>query len=66
MLQLRDIIHPLVKTASDLLDQIAAAAPLAAKLVRNATLKIYPGLPHGLCTTHPEIVNPDLLAFVKA
>jgi non-heme chloroperoxidase len=45
---------------------IADSAPLAAKLVKNATLKVYPGLPHGVCTTHPEIVNRDLLAFIKA
>lgn len=45
---------------------IAAAAPLAAKLVKKSTLKVYPGLPHGMCTTHPEIVNPDLLAWIKA
>jgi non-heme chloroperoxidase len=41
------------------------AAVLAAKLAPKATLKIYPGLPHGMCTTHPEIINPDLLAFIK-
>jgi non-heme chloroperoxidase len=29
-------------------------------------LKVYPGLPHGMCTTHPEVINPDLLAFFKA
>jgi non-heme chloroperoxidase len=45
---------------------VADSAPLAAKLVKNATLKVYPGLPHGVCTTHPEIINPDLLAFIKA
>jgi non-heme chloroperoxidase len=28
-------------------------------------LKVYPGLPHGMCTTHPDIINPDLLAFIK-
>ena len=44
----------------------ADSAPLSAKLVKNATLKVYPGLPHGVCTTHPEIVNRDLLAFIKA
>jgi len=37
----------------------------AAKLVRGATLKVYPGLPHGMCTTHPEMINPDLLNFIK-
>jgi non-heme chloroperoxidase len=45
---------------------IADSAPLAAKLVRHATLKVYPGAPHGLCTTHKEQVNADLLAFIKA
>ncbi|MCX5514139.1 alpha/beta hydrolase [Kaistia algarum] len=42
------------------------AALLQAKLLKNATLKIYPGFPHGMLTTHAEIINPDLLAFVKA
>ena len=49
-------------------DQIvpfADSAPLSAKLLKNATLKVYPGFPHGMCTTHPEIINPDLLAFIK-
>jgi non-heme chloroperoxidase len=45
---------------------IADSALLSAKLVKNSTLKVYPGLPHGMCTTHPEIINPDLLAFIKA
>jgi non-heme chloroperoxidase len=45
---------------------VADAAPLSAKLLKHATLKIYPGLPHGMCTTHPEIINPDLLAFIKS
>ncbi|HKX44846.1 MAG TPA: alpha/beta hydrolase [Burkholderiaceae bacterium] len=44
---------------------IADSALLSAKLVKNAQLKVYPGLPHGLCTTHPEVVNEDLLAFFK-
>ncbi|MCW3838233.1 alpha/beta fold hydrolase [Sphingomonas canadensis] len=50
-------------------DQIvpyADSAPLSAKLLKNGTLKTYKGLPHGLCTTHPDVVNPDLLAFAKA
>jgi non-heme chloroperoxidase len=42
------------------------AALLQAKLLKNATLKIYPGFPHGMLTTHAETINPDLLAFVKA
>jgi non-heme chloroperoxidase len=49
-------------------DQIvpyAGSAPLAVKLLKNGTLKTYKDLPHGLCATHPEIVNPDLLAFIR-
>jgi non-heme chloroperoxidase len=38
----------------------------SAKIVRNATLKIYPGAPHGMCTTHADEVNADLLAFLSA
>jgi non-heme chloroperoxidase len=44
---------------------IVASAPLSAKLVPNATLKIYPGAPHGVHSTNPELVNADLLAFFK-
>ncbi|MDQ0314941.1 alpha/beta fold hydrolase [Amorphus orientalis] len=45
---------------------IENSAHKAIKLVRDGTLKTYPGLSHGLFATHPEIVNPDLLAFVRA
>lgn len=44
---------------------IADSAPLSAKLLKNGTLKVYEKLPHGMCTTHAEVINPDLLAFVK-
>ncbi len=49
-------------------DQIvpyADSAPLSVKLLKNGTLKSYEGLPHGMCTTHPDIINPDLLAFFR-
>ena len=49
-------------------DQIvpfADAAVLSVKLVKKSTLKIYPGLPHGMCTTNPEQINADLFAFCK-
>jgi non-heme chloroperoxidase len=49
-------------------DQIvpfANAGPLAAKLLKNGSLKVYKGLPHGMPTTHPEVINPDVLAFIK-
>ena len=45
---------------------IADSAPLSAKLLKNSTLKIYPGFPHGMLTTHADVVNPDLLAFIKS
>jgi non-heme chloroperoxidase len=36
-----------------------------AKIVKNAKLKVYPGFPHGMPTSHPDVINPDLLAFIK-
>jgi non-heme chloroperoxidase len=42
------------------------AGVLSAKLVKNAQLKIYPGFPHGMPIIHADIINPDLLAFIKA
>jgi non-heme chloroperoxidase len=42
------------------------AALKSVELVQKGTLKIYPGLPHGMCTTHPDVINPDLLAFIRA
>lgn len=44
----------------------ADASLLQAKLLKNNTLKVYPGFPHGMLTTHADIINPDLLAFVKS
>jgi len=42
------------------------SAPLSVKLLKNGTLKSYEGLPHGMLSTHPDILNPDMLAFFKA
>jgi non-heme chloroperoxidase len=44
---------------------IGASAMMSSKLVRNAKLKVYKGLPHGMPTTHAEIVNKDLLEFIE-
>jgi non-heme chloroperoxidase len=44
---------------------LAISAPLSAKLLKNSTLKVYPKFPHGMCTTHADVVNPDILAFIK-
>jgi non-heme chloroperoxidase len=45
---------------------VSDAGPLAAKLLKHGTLKVYPGYPHGMATVHAEQINADLLAFVKA
>jgi non-heme chloroperoxidase len=41
------------------------SARLSAKIINNATLKVYPGAPHGMCSTLKDQVNDDLLAFIK-
>jgi len=65
---LKQITHPaLVLHGDD--DQVVPykdAGVLSAKLLKKATLKIYPGLPHGMLTTHPEQLNADILAFIKS
>jgi non-heme chloroperoxidase len=50
-------------------DQIvpyADSGPLSAKLLPNGTLKTYPGYPHGAFTTHHDVINPDLLEFIRS
>jgi non-heme chloroperoxidase len=44
---------------------VAISSILSAKIVKRSTLKVYPGLPHGMCTTHKNVINEDLLAFLK-
>jgi len=44
---------------------IADSAPLSAKLLKRSTLKIYKGFPHGMCTTQPDVINVDILAFIS-
>jgi non-heme chloroperoxidase len=44
---------------------IGASAMLSSKIVKGAQLKVYPGLPHGMCSTHKDRINEDLLAFIK-
>jgi non-heme chloroperoxidase len=45
---------------------IDASARLSVKLLKQGTLKVYEGFPHGMCTTHAETVNPDILAFIRS
>lgn len=42
------------------------AGLLSAKILKKATLKIFPGYPHGMLTTHADVLNPEILAFIKA
>jgi hypothetical protein len=44
---------------------LSDAVLLQAKLVKNSTLKVYPEYPHGMLSVHAEVINPDLLAFIK-
>jgi len=44
---------------------IGITALVSAKIVKGATLKVYPGLPHGMCSTHKDLINADLLDFIK-
>jgi non-heme chloroperoxidase len=60
-----DIPTLIVHGDDDQMVPIGPAALTAAKLVKNATLKIYPGAPHGLGDTHKEQLNADLLAFAR-
>jgi non-heme chloroperoxidase len=61
-----DVPTLIVHGSDDQIVPIGAAAALSSKLVRNATLKVYEGAPHGLADTHKDRLNADLLAFLKA
>jgi non-heme chloroperoxidase len=64
---LKAITVPTLVTQGDD-DQIVPiddASRLSIKLLKNGTLKVYPGYPHGMLTTHADVINPDLLAFIR-
>ncbi len=61
-----DVPTLIVHGDDDQIVPIADSAELSAKLVKNATLKVYQGAPHGLPTTHKDQFNADLLAFIKS
>lgn len=56
----------LMHSEDDQVVPYADAAPLAVKLLKNGTLKTYQGLPHGMPTSHADIINQDMLAFIRA
>ncbi|PVM87604.1 alpha/beta hydrolase [Caulobacter radicis] len=65
-LQKVDVPVLIMHGEDDQIVPIADSAHLAIKLVRKGTLKTYPGLPHGMASTHPDVINKDLLAFFRA
>jgi len=64
-LQVIDVPTLVMHGDDDQIVPIADSAPLSVKLLKNGTLKIYPKFPHGMCTTHADVINADLLAFIK-
>jgi len=60
-----DVPTLVVHGDDDQIVPIGAAGLRSAKLVKHATLKIYPGAPHGLAYTHKDRLNTDLLAFLR-
>jgi non-heme chloroperoxidase len=60
-----DVPTLIIQGDDDQIVPFADAGALQAKLVKGAVLKVYKGAPHGLCTTHKDQVNEDLLAFFK-
>jgi non-heme chloroperoxidase len=65
---LRNIAAPtlVLHGDDDQIVPVADSAPLSAKLLKRSTLKIYERLPHGMCTTHADLVNAELLSFIAA
>ena len=61
-----DIPTLIIHGEDDQFVPIADTAVLSAKIVKNATLKVYPGAPHGLPTTHKDRFNEDLLSFLQS
>ena len=61
-----DVPTLIIHGDDDQIVPMGAAALISSKLVKNSTLKIYKGAPHGLTETHKEKLNADLLSFIKA
>ncbi len=61
-----DVPTLIIQGDDDQIVPFANSGLLQSNLVKGATLKVYPGAPHGLCTTHKDKVNDDLLVFLKA
>jgi non-heme chloroperoxidase len=64
-LRIIDVPTLVMHGSDDQIVRVADSAPLSAKLLRNSKLKIYENFPHRMCRTHADVVNPELLAFIK-
>ncbi len=62
-LQKFDVPTLIMHGDDDQIVPIADSAMLSSKIIKGATLKVYPGLPHGMCSTNKDEINADLLAF---
>jgi non-heme chloroperoxidase len=60
-----DVPTLIIHGDDDQIVPIGASALISSKIIKGSTLKIYPGAPHGLCSTLKDKVNADLLAFIK-
>jgi non-heme chloroperoxidase len=60
-----DVPVLLMHGTDDQIVPIADSALIGITLLKHGTLKTYEGYPHGMCTTHPEVINPDLLAWIE-
>ena len=60
-----DVPVLVIHSEDDQIVPYADAGPMSAKLLKNGTLKTYKDLPHGCHSTHPELINADLLAFIR-
>ena len=65
-LQIIDVPTLVMHGDDDQVVPIADSAELSIRLLKNGTLKVYPGYPHGMCTTHADVINRDLLEFISA
>jgi non-heme chloroperoxidase len=60
-----DVPALVIHSEDDQIVPYADSAPLTVKLLKNGTLKTYKDLPHGCCQTHPDLINADVLAFIR-
>ena len=65
-LKMFDVPTLIVHGDDDQIVPTGASALLSSKLVKGATLKVYPGAPHGLASTHQDQLNADMLAFIRS